>query len=305
MPRPAPSVERTVRLLKFLADNPRERFTLSEIARRLDFNKATCHAMLSELVDQGMLIRHPADKSYLLGPALVNLGMAAALDATEALDIARGEMDAIHEELDVSCLATALVEGDIVIMARRDVERPLFGYSPTGSHSPFVPPYGTEFVAWAHEDSVEAWLDRHTPALTPGQREGYYRVLEHVRLRGYDATPVEQVMALRRLLQLMAGLPGVTELDNAIAERAEARYAGTGLGDETLASVTAIKAPVFGPSGDVVLCLSIGQFAGDIERDDVQGYAERLVEGTRRVTAALHGSEPSPPPVGETVGRAG
>src|SRR6185369_17778658 len=128
MARPAPSVERTVRLLKFLASHPKERFSLSDIARSLEFNKATCHAMLTELVDEGMLIRHPADKTYMLGPALVNLGTAAALDANEALDIARVELVAIHEELSVSCVATSLVGREVVVMARRDVDRPLFGY---------------------------------------------------------------------------------------------------------------------------------------------------------------------------------
>jgi DNA-binding IclR family transcriptional regulator len=292
MARPAPSVERTVRLLKFLADHPRERFTLSEIARRLDFNKATCHAMLSELVDEGMLIRHPTDKSYLLGPALVNLGMAAALDATEALDIAKSEMNAIHEELDVSCVATAMVGTELVIMARADVQRPLFGYLPIGNRSPLAPPYGAEFMAWAHEQDVEAWLDRHDPALTQEQREGYYRFLDRVRITGYDATSVEQVMALRRILELLHGMPGVAELEEAIKARADARY------DESLvnqlAAVTAVKAPVFGPSGRVVLCLSIGQFDSDIETGDFRRYADRLLEGTRRVTATLHGSEPFP-----------
>jgi len=292
MARPAPSVERTVKLLKFLADHPRQRFTLSEIARKLDFNKATCHAMLSELVDEGMLIRHPADKSYLLGPALVNLGTAAALDATEALDIAKGEMIAIHEELDVSCVATALVGAEMVIMARVDVERPLFGYLPIGNRSPLVPPYGAEFIAWAHEDDVDAWLDRHDPALTHEQRDGYYRFLDRLRITGYDATSIEQVMALRRILELLHGMPGVADLEKAIADRADARYDESTV--DELAAITAIKAPVFGPSGRVVLCLSIGQFGSDIARNDIKQFADRLLEGTRRVTAALHGSEPFP-----------
>jgi len=293
MARPAPSVERTVKLLKFLADHPRERFTLSNIARRLDFNKATCHAMLSELVDEGMLIRHPADKTYLLGPALVNLGTAAALDATEALDIAKGEMASIHEDLNASCVAAALVGNDIVIMARRDVERPLFGYLPVGNRSPLQPPYGTEFIAWAPEEDVEAWLDRHDPPLTADQRDAYYVFLDRIRITGYQATSFEQVMALRRILELLRGMPGAAELERAVQKRADAMYSEP-VETSELNVVTAIKAPVFGPSGRVVLSMAVAQFDTNVPAVDIPPYANRLLEGTRRVSAALHGSEPFP-----------
>ncbi|MFE9327529.1 IclR family transcriptional regulator [Nocardia sp. NPDC052278] len=293
MARPAPSVERTVKLLKFLADHPRERFSLSDIARRLEFNKATCHAMLTELVNEGMLIRHPSEKTYLLGPALVNLGTAATLDAAEALDIAKVEMSAIHEELNVSCVATALVGRDIVVMARRDVQRPLFGHLPVGNRSPLQAPYGAEFMAWAPEAEVETWLDHHEPNLSQDQRDAYFTFLDRIRLTGYQATSFEQVMALRRILELLRGLPGAAELEQAIQERADQVYVEA-VPPRDFAAVTAIKAPVFGPSGRVVLALSIAQFDVDASRDEIAAGAERLLEGTRRVTAALHGSEPFP-----------
>jgi DNA-binding IclR family transcriptional regulator len=249
--------------------------------------------MLSELLEEGMLIRHPADKTYLLGPALVNLGTAAALDATEALEIAKGEMAAINDELNVSSVAAAVIGGDIVIMARRDVERPLFGYLPVGNRSPLQPPYGTEFIAWAPEDEVEFWLDQHDPALTPEQRDAYYLFLDRIRLTGYQATSFEQVMALRRILELLRGMPGAADLEESIRLRADQMYfAPTAPAD--FAAVTALKAPVFGPSGRVVLSLSVAQFDANASAADVAHYADRLLEGTRRVTAALHGSEPFP-----------
>jgi len=293
MARPAPSVERTVKLLKFLAEHPRERFSLSDIARRLEFNKATCHAMLSELVDEGMLIRHPAEKTYMLGPALVNLGTAAAMDATEALEVARPEMIAIHEDLKVSCVASSLIGHEIVVMARKDVERPLFGYLPVGNRSPLVAPFGAEFMAWAPESSVEEWLDLHQPALSPEERSTYYSFLDTIRLTGYHATSFEQLMALRRIVELLGDLPGAKELRVALQlEADEMCFEAEDPGD--YAPVVAIRAPVFGPSSSVVLVLSIGQFGPDVTIRDMPRFAARLLEGTRRVTAALHGSEPFP-----------
>ena len=69
-PRPAPGVERVVAVLNFLAAHPDESFTLSELARRLDLNKATCHALLMPLTQAGYLLRHPTRMNYTLGPAL-------------------------------------------------------------------------------------------------------------------------------------------------------------------------------------------------------------------------------------------
>jgi len=299
MARPAPSVERTVKLLKFLASHPRERFSLSDIARNLEFNKATCHAMLTELVDEGMLIRHLADKTYMLGPALVNLGTAAALDANEALDIARVELVAIHEELGVSCVATSLVGREVVVMARRDVDRPLFGYLPVGNRSRAVPPYAKEFMAWARQEEIELWLDEVSPRLSAPERAAYYRDLDRIRLRGYHATTLEQAMSLRRILEQLRGLNGAEELlasiDTHVHEHHELIETSPGPDhDRPLASVMAIRAPIFGPSGRVLLALGLGQFPPGITVEDLRHYTERLLVGTRRVTEALHGSEPFP-----------
>jgi DNA-binding IclR family transcriptional regulator len=295
MARPAPSVERTVRLLKFLASHPKERFSLSDIARSLEFNKATCHAMLTELVDEGMLIRHPADKTYMLGPALVNLGTAAAMDANEALDIARVELVAIHEELSVSCVATSLVGREVVVMARRDVDRPLFGYLPVGNRSPAVPPYAKEFMAWSRQEEVDAWLDSATPRISVAERAAYYRDLDRLRVTGYHATTLDQAMSLRRILEQLQGLDGARELLDSIEAHVHERHdLSEQDSDPRLAAVMSFRAPIFGPSGRVVLALGIGQFKPDVSVEELKRYAERLMEGTRRVTEALHGSEPFP-----------
>jgi len=291
MARPAPSVERTVALLKLLADHPRERFSLSDIARRLASNKATCHAMLSELLEEGVLIRHPADKTYMLGPTLVQLGNAAAHDAHQALDHARSEMAAIHSELDVSCVATSLVGNDIVVLAREDVARPLVGYLPVGNRSPFSPPYGSEFVAWAPTEEVEAWLDQRDPPLSDAERAEHYEALNRIRLAGYFATSLEQVMALRRVLEQLAGIPGAMELEEAIRILvSQPRHPQI----DELGLVAAIRAPVFGPGGRVVLSLGIGQFNPYPTGRKARAYTDRLLAGTRRITESLQGSEPFP-----------
>src|SRR5207248_704067 len=73
-PRPAPGAERVVAVLNFLTAHPDESFTLSELARRLGLNKATCHALLMTLTEAGYVLRHPTRMTYMLGPALVAAG---------------------------------------------------------------------------------------------------------------------------------------------------------------------------------------------------------------------------------------
>ncbi|MDQ1374283.1 MAG: hypothetical protein QOJ09_1621, partial [Actinomycetota bacterium] len=85
---------RAIGVLDFLAAHPGEGFTLSELARRLDLNKATAHALLATLTDAGYLLRHPTRLTFQLGPALIALG-ASAQGQFEAADFAREEMRAL------------------------------------------------------------------------------------------------------------------------------------------------------------------------------------------------------------------
>jgi DNA-binding IclR family transcriptional regulator len=94
--RRAPAIERCVAVLNHLAERPRESFTLSQIARELDLNKATAHSLLTTLVDAGYLVRHQRDKSYGLGPALIALGNAS-LTAYPAAQLAVGPMEELSD----------------------------------------------------------------------------------------------------------------------------------------------------------------------------------------------------------------
>src|SRR5881227_118241 len=78
--------------LDIRAAHPDTAFSLSELCRRLDINKATAHAMLTALAESGFLLRNPRDKSYTLGPALIALGSAAAARRLELVEFARAPM---------------------------------------------------------------------------------------------------------------------------------------------------------------------------------------------------------------------
>ena len=58
--------------------------------------------MLTALTDAGYVLRHPVDKTFTLGPAVIAVGNAAAVRQYEFVDFARGEMQALADELAVA-----------------------------------------------------------------------------------------------------------------------------------------------------------------------------------------------------------
>ena len=78
MPRPSNPTARVVAILDFLAARPKRAYGLSELARSLGINKATCLTVLGSLVQAGYLLQDPDRKTYTLGPSSLALGNAAS-----------------------------------------------------------------------------------------------------------------------------------------------------------------------------------------------------------------------------------
>jgi len=286
-------VGRTIDVLNFLGADPSGRYSLTAIATALSFNKATCHAMLVELSNHSMVLRHP-DKSYSLGPALVNLGTAATLEDEAVLDIAVQELAAIHAELNVSGMVTKLMGGEIEVMARRDVMRPLIDFTPVGARTPCRPPAGQEFLAWESSREIDAWLLRLPEHVRAAQRPLYYQRLGDVHRLGYRASILEDVRALKTLLRrFVDGMPGTEQLIAAVEERAHGPFTVDDYHSD-LSVVTRFRAPIFDASGRVVLAMSIGPFGPHVAKDDILAAVGRLLEGTSKVTTSLHGVVPVP-----------
>src|SRR6266542_1698075 len=185
MPRRAPAVERSVAVLNYLAAHPGEKLTLSEIAREVELNKATLHAILSALTEAGYLVRDPARKSYGLGPALIALGNAAS-STQPAVDYALPEMQALTDELGLDCVASAPIHDEIVILARSGTPRPFGVYVLPGQRLPLTPPIGTVFVAWSTQEEIDHWLSRLGPEVKKDALEWHGKAVDAVRERGYS-----------------------------------------------------------------------------------------------------------------------
>ncbi len=288
MARPAPAVDRVVALLDFLAEHPDDEYSLSELARRLELNKATAHSMLNALTEAGYLLRSPADKTFALGPALVAIGNAASVRQVEIVEFARDEMRAVADELGVQCSASAVFGAEIVILARSGEAPPLAANVRVGDRLPCVPPLGTVFVAWSAPGEIDAWLRRVGPGATEVELARYRRAIETVRRRGYSLG-LEADARVRLGRALADHDPAVSAL---IAELGHEEYILLELEHSASYRLSMVAAPVFAADGSVALALTLIGFADPLGAVELTRYAERLVGAARRVTAAVHGREP-------------
>ena len=301
MARPAPAIDRALRVLRFLAAHPEESFTLSELARHLSLNKATCHAMFATMTEHGVIVRNPTSKTYSLGPTLITLAQAVAPDKSRAVECVRGEMEVLTEELGLASIVTALLNDETVILARRlpnDYRAPAGRVFDVGNRQSWAPPVGTTFAAWAGPEDTQRWLDRSFNGATD-RRPYYERRLGEIRRRGYDiglaSDPRTRLLKAVMLLEDQAS-PDARDairelLDDLDHDREETQAELGRSGEEHL--VFHITAPIFGRNGDVVITLTLDGFDKPMANRDIRAIGERLLNSTDRVTNAIHGRFPT------------
>jgi DNA-binding IclR family transcriptional regulator len=259
--RRSPQTERVIAVLNLLTvDSSGEGVTLSEIARRLGLSKATCYPMLEALVDAGFLSRHPARKTFHLGPALVAVGAAAAR-RNPRRERASEAMIRLGHQLGLTCWLYAPDGAHLRVIDQAWHSRKTNPILRVGEHFDFRPPTGAVIVAWGGQQSVEEWLDRG--AVVGEMRDSYLARLQQVRDRGY-AISLEQ-MAIDELRSAVAHLANATTL----AERSrlfdllvEQHYGTptsilTDVDPDATYSVQSIDAPIFDEGGEVSMALGL------------------------------------------------
>lgn len=287
---------RVVEVINFLAAHPTESFTLSELAEHLSLSRGSAHRVLSTLTVARYLSRHPKHKTYSLGMALLAVGQAA-LEKHRSVDVARREMWRITREMSVQCVASVVVDDEMLIVAKEGFSTTGEGIARVGERRPFLPPLGLGHVAWAMPEAVESYLSK-APAELPIERRDYIlKSLAAIRARGYSLAVLGPGLAtLRQVVtdhvdnyrddsywskmhvligQLSPGEIQLLSLDEKGAER-----------------ISHISVPVFLPSGEVALEISMTGLPAELTNQDVESYAERLRSAAAIVTSETHGRMP-------------
>jgi DNA-binding IclR family transcriptional regulator len=271
--RPSPQTDRVVTLLQALATNPGAGMTVAEIARRLGVNKATCYPMLVALQESGWLVRHPARRTFHLGPALVPLGRAAAVGLPTA-ELVHATLDGLAHDLGVSAVAIAPAEEHVVVV---DVATPSVTHAPSlrpGQRIPLRPPWGAVFVAWGPDAALERWLahasetdaERWRTVLASVRELGAVVELDELfrqreRERVELASPMTDRAALQSMVEQLSQQPQPVLTDLA--------------GDQSL-PVVSINAPVRGAGGEVTLAVAAMGFPRLLPGTEIRAVVERV-----------------------------
>lgn len=206
-------------------------------------------------------------------------------------DLARPHMESLADELDVECVASAVVGEDMVLVARAGSLRTAVLPTAVGQRIPFEPPMGTAFVAWASDAAREAWLGRADREAPEGFRDGLEQTLAAVHRAGYSVarghkwhSEAAQVLTreqpdqhtddtTQQLHELIRTLPPDYENPDVAAD-----------------DVRTVNTPVFGPGGGVVLVLSVTVAGRRSLTADLAWTVERLRNASEAVTKSLEGT---------------
>ncbi len=282
MARSSPGVQRVAAILNFIVDHPGQAFTLTDLVKALKLSRATCHALLTGLVEVGYLYR-TSDKNYMLGPALASIGRIA-LQHASPLQVAQPEMRALADQYDVIC-AAYFREGEDIIVRDRAASGSHIGWSaPAGARLKLRAPFGSIFYAWRPPAEAQAWLDAGDPPPTPEHRESMMQGMRFLRENGYSAhvrnpeatrfdLPPEQVFREESTVFPTSLLPAIQ--------------------DDALYSLVSIIAPIFELRGQIAFVLGLTGFTGTRKGAEIRQIGQDLVAACARISSFITGQLPA------------
>ncbi len=291
MPKRVPAVERAIRILKLLGEQPEAKLTLSELAARADINLSTCHGILTCLTEELMVIRQEPSRTYSLGPLMAELG-AAAMSQHLGLPDAQEAITRLTEKFRLTGLIGGRVGDEILVLAHTTVDgRP--PATPQGFRGPMIPPSGALFMAWAPPARVERWLHGLGDEVSAADRQHHMMVLQQVRNRGYlvslngtlGETAIQYASRMATARSKRARLHLAAELGEILSSK-ESAFIGYPRTDF-------IAAPVFGPNGGVVLTITVESPDGTLPSDRLDEIARCLIDECGVVSARISGRDPT------------
>jgi DNA-binding IclR family transcriptional regulator len=264
-------------ILNFIADHPGQAFALTDLVRALKLSRATCHALLTGLVDVGYLYR-TSDKTYVLGPALASIGRTAAQHFSP-LQVAQPEMRSLADEFDVVCSAY-FREGDMIHLRDRAASLSHLGYPvPIGTRMKLRSPQAVAFFAWSRPDA-EAWLETVDPKPTPERRELMFKAMDFAREHGFVA--LVRGPGFEQTEESTDRALGVDNDEIPVTPVAH-------IEPTTVYPIGALMAPILDERGQVSFCLLIAGFHAPMTGVDILAAGDRLRAACQRISSFVAG----------------
>jgi DNA-binding IclR family transcriptional regulator len=300
----SPAVERSIRILDYLATHRGQSFTLSELSRRVHISKATTHAILAELTASGYLEREHETQRFRLGPAVIPLAPAAE-SGMPSIGHARNEARELADRLGVQAVVVWASSTELIYLAQAGLPRAGGFTARPGQRLPLVPPLGTAFLAWSEPERVKEWLKRLGPDADAEEMSRYRAALEAVRRRGYAVG--FRADAYARLSAIYSNAPDEIHTPEARAELAEAMgglrrepYLLDDLDTAAKEPLANNSVPIFDSAARMVLALSLhldSRFSGA----DAPDLADQLLRSAGIVMDQIDGRRPDVGYLGSVV----
>jgi DNA-binding IclR family transcriptional regulator len=287
MARPSPPTDRVVLVLDLLANHPGEPMTFTDISRRLDLSRATCHALLASLTDAGYIMRN-ADKTYLLGPSLIAIGRSAER-SYPYVPAVREVVATLVEKTDRSCVLI-VTDGTTLTVLDYEGESPRGEHAPHGNRVPFAAPFGVVLAAWSGESMLERWVDRGAE-MGAGRFERSAQLLYEVRERGYSASPLDPER--RQLWELfeLAQKDLVSDELRRMISRSNGPIGHDYLWEELEGrdhvAVSSISSPVFAASGRAAFAIHLEILDEHLPFVEFERLAAEVVATAERASAIV------------------
>ncbi len=290
---------RALAILDLLMANPNQAFGLTEMTRRLNLNKATCHAILTTMSNYGFLVQHPKTKAYRLGPSIIAAGNAAFAQFP-VLEYARPELESLEDELDVGFAVTGRSKTHVVLLALYGSASSLIDQFQLGLRLPNTAPIGACFTAWSPAKSLEQWLTRAHEARGECNEKLDQRLrmsVISIRARGYEVvfkTKAEQ--QLHRNLEQIQNAWNLKDLEE-ITEQYQRELCEEFVHLDRFEprsryEISAITVPVFAYKQMPALCFTAGSFQGPVSGAEIENIAERMRSAAQAVTEKAKSRNP-------------
>jgi flavin reductase (DIM6/NTAB) family NADH-FMN oxidoreductase RutF len=201
------------------------------------------------------------------------------------VDLIRGGMETLADQTAGRCIATALVDGEIVVTASAGTSDASSTGSLVGQRLPFAPPTGATFAAWMAPDEIEAWLAK---IADPARRELQRQKLVLVRHRGYSVGLLNE--AQRRFaaaIERMAHEPAAVSSDELTGLIPDLSYDPVELTMEAKRDIRVITAPAFDDDRHVAVAFTLYGFPNPGSNGGIGAYIEGTVQAARHATGKL------------------
>jgi DNA-binding IclR family transcriptional regulator len=266
----SPPTGRVIAVMEMLGADPGRQFSLAEISRRLDISRATGHAILATLVAHEWVTRDPRSARYAWGPAIASLAKPA--------DLFRGELEELAAATGTQVYLARREANSLVIIdvAGETLTAPRIG---RGTKTPFVAPFGRDYVAWSNPEAQQAWLE------AIGQPSDVLRkrisaVLNETRERGFVVERLtREYLRVYSALQALSGdgeVDAITaQLARAFADLSVIDVLPTELGMGVTHSIATVSAPISDADGAVSMSVTAAPFA-TLDSDAITRLGDRV-----------------------------